>query len=111
MNKKTRGTTDAVEILHRLFIKDDPERLESLQREREKAYIAGQIYEMRTRAGLSQSQLAQRVGTTQSVISRLEDADYEGHSLNMLRRIARALNCRLEVHFVPERKKRTAVAK
>ena len=100
-----KKTTDAAKILHALYIKDDPERLESLQREREKAYTAGQIYDMRTRAGLSQAELAQRVGTTQSVISRLEDADYEGHSLNMLRRIAGALNCRLEVRFVPEGKK------
>jgi ribosome-binding protein aMBF1 (putative translation factor) len=104
-----KKTTDIVKILHARYIKDDPERLESLQREREKAYIAGQIYDMRTHAGLSQAELAERVGTTQSVISRLEDADYEGHSLNMLRRIARALNCRLEVHFVPEDKKVAAV--
>jgi ribosome-binding protein aMBF1 (putative translation factor) len=100
-----KKTTDIVKILHARYIKDDPEQVESLQREREKAYIAGQIYDMRTRAGLSQAELAERVGTTQSVISRLEDADYEGHSLTMLRRIARALNCRLEVNFVPEKKK------
>jgi ribosome-binding protein aMBF1 (putative translation factor) len=102
-----KKTTDTVKILHARYIKDDPERLESLQREREKAYIAGQIYELRTRAGLSQAELAERVGTTQSVISRLEDADYEGHSLNMLRRIAKALNCRIDVRFVPEAKKDT----
>lgn len=104
----TKRTTEIVKILHARYIKGDPERLESLQQEREKAYIAGQIYDMRTRAGLSQAELAERVGTTQSVISRLEDADYRGHSLNMLRRIARALNCRLEVNLVPERKKASA---
>jgi len=43
------------------------------------------------------------VGTTQSVISRLEAADYTGHSLGMLRRIANALHCRVEVRFVPEK--------
>jgi DNA-binding XRE family transcriptional regulator len=100
-NKRTT-TTDAVRILHSRYIKNDPERLESLAGEREKAYIAGQIYDLRTHAGLSQVQLAKLVGTTQSVISRLEDADYGGHSLTMLRRIARALNCRVEVHLVPE---------
>ena len=42
----------------------------------------------RTEAGLSQKELAEMIGTTQSVISRLEDADYEGHSLSMLSRIA-----------------------
>jgi len=61
--------------------------------------VARKIYELRTRAVLTQQQLAKRVGTTTSVISRLEDADYEGHSLAMLRRIAAALNkhvCRSE---------------
>jgi hypothetical protein len=37
------------------------------------------------------------------VISRLEDADYDGHSLKMLLRIAAALNQQLEVHFTPLR--------
>jgi len=103
MGKKNRTTTDAVKILHKTFIKDDPKRLASLEKEREKLQIAGQIYNLRTQAGLSQAQLAKLVGTTQSVISRLEDADYNGHSLNMLNRIARALHCRVEVRVVPEK--------
>ena len=48
-------------------------------------------------------QLAKLVGTTPSVICRLEDADYEGHSLAMLRRIAAALNKRVEIRFVSVR--------
>ncbi|MGC8643766.1 MAG: hypothetical protein ACP5XB_28230, partial [Isosphaeraceae bacterium] len=39
------------------------------------------------------------IGTTPSVINRLEDADYSGHSLPMLRRIAAALGRRLEIRF------------
>ena len=101
MKKKT--TTNGVKILHDIFIKNDPKRLVSLKEEREKLDIAGQIYELRTQAGLSQAQLAKLVGTTQSVISRLEDADYRGHSFNMLRRIASALHCKLEVRLVPEK--------
>ena len=101
MKKKT--TTNAVKILHNIFIKDDPKRLASLEEEREKLDIAGQIYDLRTQAGLSQAQLAKLVGTTQSAISRLEDADYSGHSFNMLRRIASALHCRVEVRLVPEK--------
>ena len=59
----------------------------------------------RGKAKLTQKQLAERVGTTQSVIARLEDADYEGHSLSMLQRIAAAVNKRFEVRFVsPSRK-------
>jgi transcriptional regulator with XRE-family HTH domain len=60
------------------------------------------VYELRTRAGLSQRELAKRVGTTASVICRMEQADYEG-SLAMLRRVAGALGRRLELRAVPIR--------
>ena len=40
------------------------------------------------------------IGTHQPVVARLEDADYDGHSLAMLKRIAGALNKRLQVRFV-----------
>ena len=63
------------------------------------------LYEARTRAGLTQAQLAKKIGTRQSVIARLEDADYEGHSLSMLQRIAAAVNCQLEVRLVLARRK------
>jgi transcriptional regulator with XRE-family HTH domain len=56
---------------------------------------------IRLRAGLAQRQLADLVGTTASAICRLEDADYEGHSLAMLNRIAAALKQRVEIRFVP----------
>ncbi len=59
------------------------------------------IYEACTDAGLSQTQLAKLIGRTQSVISRLEDADYDGHSLAVLQRIADALHRRLEVRLIP----------
>ena len=64
--------------------------------------VAEMIYAAREDAGLSQAELAKLIGTTQSVISKLEDADYEGHSLSMLKRIGGALHQRLEVRFVPE---------
>jgi len=48
------------------------------------------VREMREDAGFTQTELAKRVGTTQSVIARLEDAEYAGHSLAMLERIAAA---------------------
>jgi ribosome-binding protein aMBF1 (putative translation factor) len=63
------------------------------------AAVAQLIYSARTKAGLSQADLADKLGTKQSVISRLEDADYDGHSLSMLQRIAAALNLILEIRF------------
>lgn len=101
--KKTR---DAVDIVRRRYVGDDPDRLAELQQARLHADIARQIYERRDQAGLSQRQLAALVGTTQSVISRLESADYAGHSLSMLTRIASALDQELSVVLRPVRASR-----
>ena len=62
--------------------------------------VARKLMALRLSAGLTQRQLAKLVGTTASPISRLEDADYEGHSLAMLNRIASSLKRRVEMHFV-----------
>lgn len=56
------------------------------------------VREMREDAGLTQVELAKRIGTTQSVIARLEDAEYTGHSLSMLERIATACGVTLKLH-------------
>jgi ribosome-binding protein aMBF1 (putative translation factor) len=104
MAKKRVLTTDAVEILHRRFYEGRPERIAQLEEARANEDVARKICELRTKAGLTQSELARLVGTTASVICRLEDADYEGHSMAMLRRIAAALNRRVEIRFVPARK-------
>ena len=63
--------------------------------------VARSIQALRSEAGLTQQELADLVGTTASVICRLEDARYEGHSVTMLRRIAAALNKSVEIRFVP----------
>lgn len=104
MNVKRKPTTDAVEILHRRFFKGQPERLKALEEARADDEVARKIFELRKKAGLTQAQLAKMIGTTASVISRLEDADYDGHSLAMLRRIAAALDKRVEIRFVPVRR-------
>jgi len=98
-NKKS-ATTDAVEILHRRYYQGKPERLAALEEARANDSVARNITALRVQAGLTQRQLAKLVGTTASVICRLENADYEGHSLAMLNRIAAALNQRVEIHFV-----------
>jgi DNA-binding XRE family transcriptional regulator len=97
--KKRRQTTDAVEILHRRFVDGDAESEALLEEIRAEAEVARTIYRLRIGAKLTQQALAERVGTTASVISRLEDADYTGHSLAMLRRIAAALGRRVEIRF------------
>jgi len=97
---KRKPTTDAVEILHRRYFEGKPEMLAMLEEARVEDEIARKIYHLRTKAGLTQRELAKLVGTSASAICRLEDADYEGHSMAMLKRIAEALNKRLEIRFV-----------
>src|SRR6266566_5114049 len=111
MTKKTKPTRDAVEILDRRYYKGRPQRRAALEEARANDAVARKIYELRTKAGLTQRQLAKLVGTTASVICLLEDADYEGHSLSMLRRIATALHRRVEIRFVPVRHKSRSPAK
>ncbi|RJR47370.1 MAG: helix-turn-helix domain-containing protein [Deltaproteobacteria bacterium] len=99
--KNHEKTANAVNILHRRYIGDDRERRRSLEAERLHAQVARTIYDLRKQAGLTQKELARLIGTTQSVISRLEDAGYEGHSLSMLSRIAAALGQRLFFSVAP----------
>lgn len=73
----------------------------AVERETFNANVAEQIYSARTSVGLTQKQLAERIGSHQSVIARLEDADYDSHSLAMLKRIAEALEMSLRVEFTP----------
>ena len=97
---KNEKTANAVKILHNRYVKDKPERKASLQEERINAQVARLIYGLRKDAGLSQKQLAEMIDTTQSVISRLEDADYQGHSLSVLEKITSALNKRLIIEAI-----------
>lgn len=99
-NTGPRSTSDAVEILEHRFIGDDPARREAADRAFEDAVVGKLIHDARVAAGLTQEQLARLIGSDQAVISRLEDADYEGHTLTMLRRIARALGKTLDIRFV-----------
>jgi transcriptional regulator with XRE-family HTH domain len=91
---------DALAWMDRL-IGDDP-GMRRLLAEAEVNLDVGQlVYDARINSKLTQAELAKKIGTTQSVISRLEDADYRGHSLTMLRRIADALGLRLELRLLP----------
>ena len=107
MNKKARRTTtDALEIIHRRYYTGRPDRIARLGEAIANDDVARKILRLRTEAGLTQRQLAKLVKTTASVICRLEDADYEGHSLAMLHRIAAVLNQRVRIEFVPLTRKR-----
>jgi transcriptional regulator with XRE-family HTH domain len=75
----------------------DPDFAERFERAGEGWDIALQLAALREKAGLSQKQLARRLKTSQQNISRLESPQYEGHSLSMLRKVARVLHARVRV--------------
>lgn len=102
--KAGKFRSKALEHIYDRNVGQDKDRIDSFEEELLNARIASQIYELRTKADLTQSELAERVGTTASVICRLEDADYEGHSLSMLRRIAKAVDKQIEIRFVRKKK-------
>jgi len=83
------------------FVAGDPKRKARLDEDYLNIQVAQIIYDMRMAAGLSQRELAKKVGTTASVICRLESAD-SGHSLPMLTRIASALGQRIELRAIPK---------
>ena len=83
------------------MIGNDPKLREVCEHATVNAHVAQLIYNARIHAGLSQTELAKMIGTTQSVISRLEDANYDGHSLSMINRIAKALNHEIQINLVP----------
>ena len=103
-----RKTKDALEILYRMIGDDDVLR-RLVDEETVNSRVASLIYEARKRAGLTQKQLAGIIGSTQSVIARLESSDYKGHSLSILVRIAGALGKRVVIGMVPRKgSRRTA---
>ena len=104
--KKKKSNPDALEIMDQEFYQGNPQRIADLEQARADDVVARKLYELRTKAGLTQRQLAERVGTTASVICRMEDSDYEGHSFAMLKRIAAALHRRVEIRFTPAKPRR-----
>ena len=70
-----------------------------------------QLLDARKQAGLTQEQVALRMGTTRSAISRLEAARQHLPSLETLRRYADVLGCDVEINLVPRQAQSPSAAK
>ena len=88
---RRKSTSDAVEILRRDLIGNDPRAAAEYEQLKADLTVAREIHGLRQAAGLTQAQLARRIGASQTVIRQLEAADYAGDSLVMLNRAAVAL--------------------
>ncbi len=97
MKRKQKPTTNALEIMDAVLGAKDPHWRDRVREEHYKLASGMLIRETRETLHLTQAQLARRVGTTQSAISRIEDANYDGLKLETLQRIAGALKLPLGI--------------
>ena len=72
-------------------LRDDPDYQAVYDEEAAKSALWLQLVEARQAAGLTQEQLAERLGVSQAQVSRIEKSGYDAYTLNTLRRYAAAL--------------------
>ena len=87
----------------------DPDFADRFEKAGEAWDVAVKLASLRKASGLSQKQLAKRVGTSQQQISRLESPSYEGHSLSMLRRVAEVLGASVHVDIQPKKNRKLSI--
>ena len=75
------------------------------EEELEKLRIVDALIRLRERRGLTQTQLAHRIGVSQPFIAKLESGETHNFSLETLVKLAVALDSELEVRFHPHRAK------
>jgi len=80
-------------------LENDPEFKAIWEENREKRELVKKIIALRIKENLTQKDLAEKINTNQSVISRLESGKYNP-SIDFLSRIAKALNKKVEINFV-----------
>lgn len=99
MSDNNGQIADAVEIMDRRY--GGSNEWDKLVAEESLKTSVGQVvHDLRDEAGLSQTKLAALVGTSQSIISRVENADYEGSALEMLARVCMALQKDIKVRRI-----------
>jgi DNA-binding XRE family transcriptional regulator len=89
---------------HEAFLKKAAKRKEfrKAYEELEEEYrLTREMLAARSKFGLTQEAVAERMGTTKSAVSRLEAAGKHAPSLTTLKNYARAVGCRLEIKLVP----------
>ena len=91
-----KKTTDAVEIMDRRYREQVPNWDEEVAEEEMRVRVGLAILTLRQKAGLAQQELAGRMKITQSMLSQLENGDYEGSALDMLWRACKALRIGLD---------------
>ncbi len=79
----------------------DPQFRKRFEEEAQKLAIGEQLSRLRQEAGLTQAQLAKRIGSTASAISRYENAEYDRYELRTIQKIVRACGGHLDITMAP----------
>jgi ribosome-binding protein aMBF1 (putative translation factor) len=102
MARKLKQGGTASEFLSRRYYRGkSKQRLAEAQATMAALALGDKIRLLRESVGMTQAQLARKIRTQPSQISRIEDADYTSHSVETLRRIAIALNATLKIELIP----------
>ncbi|MDO8570058.1 MAG: helix-turn-helix domain-containing protein [Candidatus Daviesbacteria bacterium] len=93
---------DDLDRLTEKLLKQDPSFKEAMNNADQAWDIALQLFDIRKKMGLTQTELAKLVGTKQSNIARIESADYTGYTLKTLEKVTKALKARLEIKIITQ---------
>lgn len=102
--RRVRAPRTAVEIIDSVWDKK-PGFRERVEEVRTVRIVGDLIREARKAHGITQTELARRIGSSQSAIARIEDADYTAFKLSTIQRIAAALSRRVEIRLAPIKEK------
>lgn len=92
--------------MHKKWLKE-PKYRQAYQALEKEFALASTVMDVRSRAGLTQGELARKMGTTQPVVARLESGRTRP-SMRTLERLAEATGSRLLISFEPRATKKSA---
>jgi DNA-binding XRE family transcriptional regulator len=102
---RTKRVSDVLELMDRWF-GDIPGWDDMVAEEELNMQIGQAVYDLREAVGLSQADLAKLIGSNQAVISRVENADYRGNGIEVLRRVCFALHTPIKISCPRPRSRR-----
>lgn len=111
MAKKHRFESASLQHLYDKYVDGKAELETIFDEELSSAKLAHQLYMLRKRSKLVQAQVAELADTSTSVISRLENPEYDGHSLTTLKKVAAIYGHEVRLQFVPKSHKLSTTKK
>ena len=100
MSSKKQNEGDSFDYLYNRFIKGNPEEERLFEEEYTKSKLGLQLGYLRDEAQMSQRDLAERVGTTETMIDDIENGDYDDCPISIIQKIAMVFG--MSITLTPE---------